>query len=220
MAAGSERLPPPSATLHRRSLPTVNVAIPRFRSHPVDLPPIHYGRNAEYRFDDPRREYGVLYLAEDAFGAFIETFGQFVTTVHFPRPITSRELSSKALSEVICDRPLKLVDLRGSNLPRIGADARLFAGDRSDAQLWSRALHDHPEKADGLIYPTRHDPSRNAAAIFSENLLWDNTSRRSWLSLGITLRDILNKYDFALIETHLVPQTVRKPPQQETLFPA
>jgi hypothetical protein len=199
-------------------LPVVELRNSWFRTHSIDLPPVYYGKSGDGRFDDPKRKYGVLYVAQKPNGAFIETFGQLITPVTPRRRLTSQELSDKALSELVSDRPLMLVDLTGSGLAKIGADARIFAGDHPEAQLWSRALHDHPSKVDGLYYPARHDPQHRAAAIFDRSVTWTELSRKSWLSLGIVLRDILSEYDFALIETQLVQKAVRKGPRQSEFF--
>ena len=62
--------------------------------------------------------------------------------------------------------PLRLVDLTGPGLPRLGADARLADGDHQVSQAWSAAFHGHPDRPDGILYRARHDPSRFAVAIF------------------------------------------------------
>jgi len=173
----------------------------------------------KYRFDDPEGKYGVLYLAQHPAGAFIETFGELVTTAKLPRPITSQELSGKGLCELVCDRPLRLVDLTGKGLARIGADARVCVGDDYPlSQLWSKALNDHASRVDGLLYRCRHDPEQIAAAIFNQTVAWTELSRSRWLSLGLVLRDILNAYNFALIETQFVQKPLRKGPTQSELF--
>ena len=46
------------------------------RMHPVEHDPEFFGRTGLNRFDYLRGECGVLYAAEDAFGAFIESFGR------------------------------------------------------------------------------------------------------------------------------------------------
>ena len=211
-------LPPPSKDFHRIVLPIVTVGGRWFRTHEIEHSPIHYGVGATWRFNDPERRYGVLYLAQQPAGAFIESFGQLATTAEVPRRITSQELSRKALSELAPGRPVRLDDLTGKGLARVGADARIFAGDRKEAQAWSKAIHDHPSEVDGLLYPTRHDPMQLAAALFDRKLTWTELSRSSWLSLGPVLRDILNAYDFALIETQLVQKPLRKGPTQSELF--
>jgi hypothetical protein len=63
-------------------------------------------------------------------------------------------------------RLLRLVDLAGGGLARLGATAAIFTDDYAKAQEWSRALHDHPSGPDGLRYRLKHDPSRVGVAIF------------------------------------------------------
>jgi RES domain len=191
-----------------------------YRSHSLNFGPIHYGRNSRYRFDDPTGEYGVLYAAEDHCGAFVETFGQLMSSQsRLPRMISSGELSARVLSEIVCARPLRFADLTGPGLAQIGADARLCSGDHANSQPWSRALRAHPARIDGLYYPARHDPSRKAAAIFNEELAWTELSRDTWLSLGRLLQEVLHEYHFSLIESHLVPKAIKKGPcPQQTSF--
>jgi hypothetical protein len=46
--------------------------------HQTRYSPIFFGRTAQFRFDAPSHEYGTLYVAEDEFGAFVETFGRIL----------------------------------------------------------------------------------------------------------------------------------------------
>ncbi len=213
-------LPPPPEGFRDLELPVIEFARSKkwYRSHLVERAPVFYGKKAQFRFDDPAQEYGVLYLAEDPFGAFVETFGQFVSTVALPRQITTEQLLARALSELVPDRSIQLADLTGSGLARMGADSRLFAGNYGESQAWSRALFLHPSRVDGLFYPTRHDPKRKAAAIFAESIRWSDLSRKPWLALGLTLRSVLSEYRFALIESQFVQLPTRKRPAQEELF--
>jgi hypothetical protein len=66
---------PPPDFLARR-LPIIGLGGSFFRSHRSYHHPLHYGKSGRSRFDDPLGGYGVLYTACDAYGAFIETFGQ------------------------------------------------------------------------------------------------------------------------------------------------
>jgi hypothetical protein len=52
-------------------------------------------------------------------------------------------------------------------LTRIGADGRLFTGSYKIAQHSSVALRAHHSKPDGIRYPSRHDHTRVAYAIYS-----------------------------------------------------
>jgi hypothetical protein len=63
---------------------------------------------------------------------------------------------------------LQFVDLYSTGgLTRIGADGRLFTGSYKIAQQWSAALRAHPSDPDGIRYPSRHDHTRVAYAIYS-----------------------------------------------------
>jgi hypothetical protein len=107
-----------------------------------------------------------------------------------------------------------LIDLCPSGaLVRIGADSRLFSADRSVAQLWSKALHDHPARADGILYPSRLDPSRQSIAVFGDRKLkLVELDRQAWYAAG-KQRDLLGRiaehYRIELIEDRLIAP--RKP---------
>lgn len=155
-------LPPPPADLPSRALPLRTIGSRWYRIHGAGRKPIFFGRSRTGRFDDPEAKLGVLYLAADPACAFIETIGQALGR----RVVTAPELALHRLSEVHPPRSLRLVDLTGAGLSRIGADARLFAGDHAVARQWSVALFRHPAAPDGILYPARHDPSLRAAAVF------------------------------------------------------
>ena len=67
----------------------------------------------------------MLYAATDAHGAFVETFGWRTGD----RIIDLSELRARGLAHITVSRILRLVDLAGEGLARLGADARLGAGD-------------------------------------------------------------------------------------------
>src|SRR5437879_2719855 len=99
----------------------------------------------------------------DAYVAFLESLIKNPDN----RVLTTSALKNTALSRIKAHRTLRLIDLCTSGgLVRIGVDSRLFSADRSVAQLWSKALHDHPACADGILYPSRLDPSRQSVALF------------------------------------------------------
>ena len=86
-----------------------------YRVHRTTHDPIYFGTKPLNRFDAPASELGVLYVARDAHGAFIETFGQ-ATGVRF---VTTAELRVRELAIVRVRRALRLVDLRGEGLARM-----------------------------------------------------------------------------------------------------
>jgi hypothetical protein len=134
-----------------------------FRLHAGGRSPLLFGRTGGNRFDSPDRSYGVLYAGLDEYCSFIETYGQ-ITGI---RTVTSTALEARNLAHVVLLRPMKLIDLSNSGgLSRVGADSRLFSGSHAVAQRWSAAFREHPIRPDGILYPARHDASRNACAIY------------------------------------------------------
>jgi len=215
--------PDPPSDFSARTLPIVRLGGSFFRCHRSSYDPLHFGTSGRSRFDDPFGEFGVLYTARDPYGAFIETFGQ-ITGV---RTVSSAVLKSHCLSELYPLRPLILVDLFGSGcLARCGADSRLFAGERSIAQRWSRAIHERGDvKADGILYPARHNHERQAVAIFDRAPELEIVETRPWYEPDGRLRSelpgILDLYGFGIVETEAKP--ARKGPgktdsRQGTLF--
>jgi hypothetical protein len=109
---------------------------------------------------------------------------------------------------------LRLVDVTlEGGLLRIGADARLFSADHAAAQPWSRALHNHPENLDGILYPSRLDPSRKAVALFEDRApKLVELNRQRWYAHGPQrqlLAEIVEHYQLEIIETEVIPP--RKP---------
>ena len=199
--------PLPPVDLASRSLPIVRIKATWWRVYDTFYPdPIFFGRTGRNRYDAPvdasgARPYGVLYVARDPHGAFVETFGH-ATGV---RVIDRTALAHRGIAKVTASRPLRLVDLRGSGLARIGADEALCAGpDYTVSQAWSAALHDHPKAPDGLIYRARHDPSRFSVALFDRvsPVIRARPVGKSFVDPKNErlLADLLDTYDFGLID--------------------
>jgi hypothetical protein len=155
-------LPPPD--LRRRRLPVVRLTGPWVRIHRVEHDPLFFGTTGGNRFDDPLRRFGVLYAAEEPAGAFIEVFGFGV--VGGINTVRESEALILAFTSIEVARPMRLVDLTGPGLARIGATNELTAGPHSTAQQWSWALWGHPSRPDGLLYRARYDPSCLSIALF------------------------------------------------------
>jgi hypothetical protein len=171
---------------------------PWFRSHELRHGPLYYGKTGLNRFDAPAQQYGTLYLAADLHSAFIETFGRQLGV----RRLSMAHLASRVFTQVAQSRPLHLVDLTGPGLSLIGADSRLTSGSYDLSQNWALAFHEHPDQPDGLLYRSRHDPSRLCAAIFDRA-----ASALTATSLGslaaphhaALLANLLDTYEYSLI---------------------
>ncbi len=120
------------------------------------------GHGLPARFDDPEGRYGVLYVAQERMGAFIETFGRKPGKRRF----FSSQLASRRLATVGARRDLRLVDFRGDGLPQLGATAEVTSGPYDLSRAWSRALYEHPREPDGICYRLKHAPGRAGVAIF------------------------------------------------------
>jgi hypothetical protein len=173
-----------------------------FRIHSSRHSAIFFGRRlspGDHRFDAPAGEFGVLYAGRDAHCAFVETF-LHETGIRF---VTTTELSQRRLSVVEARRSLRLVDLRGNGLARMGADAQLTSStDYALTQSWSKALHDHPRQPDGILYRARHDPERSAVALFDRvrpDLATHVVGKLADKAFAPLLADILDTYDVGLI---------------------
>jgi len=118
-------------------------------------PPIH-------RFDAPGGEYRVLYLGRSLEAAFVETL---LRNPAIP-VVERRAVELRSASVLTSLRTLRLVDLTGAGLSRIGADARIAAGPYAVSGRWALALWRHSDAPDGLLYRSRHNPDHLCAAVF------------------------------------------------------
>lgn len=189
---------PPEDFVQRQLLIRVHAG-PWFRIHRPTHSAIYFGTGSGNRFDAPEGEFGVLYMAEDIFGAFIETIGQPTGT----HRVAESTLRTHAVSRIHSSRPLHLIDLAASGgLVRIGADNGLCDGSHEISQTWSRALHGHPARADGILYRARHDPERLACALFDrcrEIVREERLGTMDEPSLVETIGTILEHYRFDVI---------------------
>jgi hypothetical protein len=204
-------LPGPPADIKSRKLPVTEFNDSMYRTHNILRNPIYFGKTGQNRFDSPDGAYGVLYVGRDQYCAFIETFAKAAGTT----TVTTTELRNNCLAELRSRYALRLVDLTQSGaLVRVGADSRLFSAEHAIARLWSKAFYDHPAKPDGLMYPSRLDPSKHAIALFegrSDKIV--ELARERWYATGSPrklLAEIIEHYDLAVIEEKVIPP--RRPP--------
>jgi RES domain len=134
------------------------------RIHQTSRDPIFFGKSKEYRFDDPKAEFGVLYAGTDEECAFLETL------VRVPKSkgrVLRSDLRIRSMSTLETVKPLRLVDLRDHHLAQLRLDSRIFSQvDYTVPQQWARAFYEHSDPVDGLIFNSRHNPKLHVVALF------------------------------------------------------
>lgn len=144
----------------------VTVEGPLFRVHHRDFGAVYFGQPGQRdgRFDI---DVGVLYLAHEIEGAFLEAVIRDHGLGHAVRLLSHSFLESRRLSEIQMGRSLRVVDISDDGAARLGADARLATGsDYRIAQAWAQALWQHPDRPDGLQYASRHNTRQRCLAVF------------------------------------------------------
>jgi hypothetical protein len=140
-----------------------------YRNHKRRHDPLYFNRTAG-RFAAPdSSSFGVLYLGEDEYAAFIEGFSQGIGSTPLGLFISQSLLQQNCLCAVRITRPLRLVDLTsGAALKRLAADAdsRIGDGPHIVSRRWAAALWGHPDRPDGLIYLARNAPDHRSIALF------------------------------------------------------
>jgi len=180
--------PEPPADLVALKLPVKERGCAWWRSHRAIHDPIFFGRSGDNRYDAPGGEYGILYLAAEEAGAFVETYLR--NPLGVPVNVTMAELEQRHFTTVEFDAPLRLVDLTGPGLARMGADNRLTTGDYLLSQRWALALWNHPERPDGILYRSRHDPDQVCCGVFD---------RRADARVGRTLGPLASPANVGLL---------------------
>lgn len=178
---------PPGARMLRLNLDTHSSAL-------------YFGRRAEFRFDSPDGQFGVLYAAEAVDTAFAETFGHDVAEVHGlgeVKFIGTGDLDSRRLFEFTATKSLQLADFTGAGLVTLNLDADFVASkDYGQPQAIAKALYEAGFQ--GIRYHSRALPSGVAYALFDnarDCLTEENLGKLSQWSDPLSGRDIYDVLD-------------------------
>jgi len=159
--------PAPPADLAARPIPLTTIEGPAWRVYPGAHRPLHFNRQ-DGRFNDPQRQYGVLYAADTDVGAFAERLLLAPGLIKDPvsmasgasAPVSATTLETFSLAAITFAHPLTCVDLRTpSGLTQIGAGPWLLMAPHSVSKHWSRPLFLHPSAPEGIVWSSRagHD---------------------------------------------------------------
>jgi hypothetical protein len=120
-------------------------------------------RQPIHRFDDPEGRFRVCYFGTTLEVCFAETFLRNPPV----RILALDDLARRSIATVEVRRDLRLVPIHGPSLARLGVTAELASGtDYAVSRLWSRALWEHSDKVDGILYRSRHDDSALCVAVY------------------------------------------------------
>ena len=121
------------------------------------------GRQPIHRFDDPVGRFRVCYLGTTIEVCFAETFLRNPPV----RILALDDLAERSILTVEVRRDLGLVPIHGAGLARLGVTAELASGSGYEgSQRWSRALWEHSDQPDGILYRSRHDDSAFCVAVY------------------------------------------------------
>lgn len=137
-----------------------------YRVHRTQLEPIFFGPQRGqlpvYRFDSSSGRFGVLYVGLGFNGAFAETLLRNPQRLMVSYP----DIAARAMSEVRCERALRVVRLHGTGLQQVGTDNAISTGPYDICGQWTDAFWDHGDRPDGIAYLSRHDPGEACLALF------------------------------------------------------
>ncbi len=72
--------------------------------------------------------------------------------------VSLAEIEAWGVSVLALGAAVALVDLTGPGLSQLGLDARFLSGPYKPCDGWAYALHDHPARPGGILYPSRFAP--------------------------------------------------------------
>lgn len=153
----------PIALPDQPPLVRVEASRPLWRVHDSSLGTIWYGKKADKRFDDPAREFGVLYLGESPAVAVLETLVRGSDRC----VVDQREWDLRSISRVNLAEDLWVLQFEGPGLRRLGIGAeRAHAGAYAECQAFSAALQARHPEVDGIQFRSRWDTSQLCWAVF------------------------------------------------------
>lgn len=174
---------PPAETLDP-ALALWEPGVPIHRAHGRYLDPLGFNRKQglDFRFSSlcvDGRPIGVLYGADSLMGAISETLFHTVSSDgdHLkPRAIPRASIEKYALSVLQSTRPLKLIDLTGHGLGRMGMPITHGELILSNAvqyertRAWAEAFYRHPVRIDGFLWVSRQYNLSRAMLLFEDRV--------------------------------------------------
>lgn len=177
----SSQCPEPPTDFNARPLPLIRLnltALTLYRIHRSKFPALFFNRRSTssfvYRFDAAEDEFGVLYASPSFAACMAETvIRNSFEHGHLPLLVDQHEIDTHSISTIGLStaRELVLADLTQPLFP-LGGNAQILAtGDYRLPNLWSSAIHAHPERVDGIYFRSRYANEPCVALFDRANLL-------------------------------------------------
>jgi hypothetical protein len=196
--------PLPPSDLSRRTLAIGEIPAGSilYRIHRAAAGVLYFGPRTDPRlrgrWDSPDDGYGVCYLAHQGHTAFSETLLRELDREELSE---SGDLAPRSLARIQVDRTLRLARMHGPGLRQMKATAAVVQGSYDVTWAWSHALHEHPDRVDGIVYRARHDDDDLAVALFERAreaiAVLDSTPLLD-LSMSVELGGWLDRYEVGL----------------------
>jgi hypothetical protein len=112
------------------------------------------------------------------------------------RFVSEGYVTLRTVSELICSRELRLVDLFGRGLSRVGATNAISTGPHAPCRAWSDYLWSHRDQPDGIAYASRHNSRQICYAVFERpDMKFTAAEPRNFASILPEIKGLLRRYD-------------------------
>ena len=161
----ASQCPQPPADFSSRSIPIYELnlsAAALYRIHRTAFGPLFFNRRSTnstvFRFDAAYGEFGVLYASPSFSACMVETvIRDSFEKGSLPLLIDQRDLDSRSISSLglATPRAVRLADFT-QPLFKLGGNGQIMTvGDYRIPNLWSSAIHAHPDNLDGIYFRSR-----------------------------------------------------------------
>lgn len=168
--------------------------------------PLGYGFGPS-RFSDPETSltpparFAVVYFGSSVKVCFAETILRDRGVGRIESfPLEWAELENWTCAELRVNETLRLVDLRGDHLVRMGVPTDVARARSPDlGRLWSRAFWSHDEKPDGIVYDSRLNGETNIAIYDRALAKFSAVATPELVACRSELAGIIVDFDLAIV---------------------
>ena len=168
--------------------------------------PLGYGFGPS-RFSDPEiglappARFAVVYFGSSVKVCFVEAILRDRGAGRIKSfPLEWAELENWTCAELRVEETLRVVDLRGDHLVRMGVPTDVArARSQELGRLWSRAFWSHDEKPDGIVYDSRLNGETNIAIYDRALAKFSAVATTKLVACRSELARIIVDFDLAIV---------------------